>query len=285
LKVEKKQLSSQKNYSTNDNIQTEKLRNDLKIKNRYSWLIVAISILSLLIFSYTLLTDKVDIDGITLLSFILAFFSIYLSATFYFKATEQSNQFYDRSYSHTKDIAESLSSMRGEFGKSLTLLEQHNASLHQRMDSIPWVDLKEKRESLSETQQERDALIDELLTKAGLQSDERKEYEEKLNKYELTISDLKKEINNLRKVNNLDLNGHYADSREDEDMINTMLFFFVDNEIYRNRINNGEDINKVFSDFMKILDSREKRLLISYGIISEDHALLKKGLSIISNMM
>jgi hypothetical protein len=267
--------------SNQDSMQVEKLRNELKIKNRYSWLVVIVSILLLLIFSYTIFKEEVELDGITLLSFILAFFSIYLSATFYFKATEQSNQFYDRSYSHTKDIAESLSSMRGEFGKSLTHLEQYNESLHRRMDAIPLGVIKQKSENLTETKQERDALLEELLNKAGLQAGEKKEYEDKLNQYEMKIRDLMKELNYLRQGNYVDRGVQFADSRIEEDIIQTLIYSFSQNKSYKKRLNNGEDINFIFKDFLKLLDIEEINLLLKYGIIDEEENLLDMGISLI----
>jgi hypothetical protein len=253
-----------------------------RIKNRNSWLIFIVVISLIFIISYSVLTGKVNIDGMTLLSFLLAFFSIFLSATFYFKATEQSNQFYDRSYSHTKDIAESLSSMRGEFGKSLNFLEEHNASLHRRMDAIPWSEIQSKKETLNEYQKERESLINDLLEKAGLQSDEKKEYEEKLTSSEETINSLKNELNSLRNINKMSSLGDYNDI---EELIKTILFFFIDNEEYNSRLSNGEDIRRVFSDYLRTCTLEEVSFLKTHGIISEDNKLLKKGLIKIKNMI
>jgi hypothetical protein len=57
--------------------------------------------------SLLLLLQKFDFSQ--LLSLLLAFFSIVLSAAFYFKATESSNKFYDRTFEHTRTLLELLS--------------------------------------------------------------------------------------------------------------------------------------------------------------------------------
>jgi hypothetical protein len=58
-------------------------------------------------------------DFSQLLSMLLALFSIGLSATFYFKATDTSNRFYDRTYRLTKDLFEILGRIEERFGEQL----------------------------------------------------------------------------------------------------------------------------------------------------------------------
>jgi hypothetical protein len=53
------------------------------------------------------------------ISLILAFFSILLSAAFYFKATDTSNKFYDRTYLFMKDLGDILGRMEERFGERL----------------------------------------------------------------------------------------------------------------------------------------------------------------------
>ncbi len=60
-----------------------------------------------------------DFNFSQLLELVLALFSIGLSATFYFKATETSNRFYDRTYRMTKDLFEILGRMDERFGERL----------------------------------------------------------------------------------------------------------------------------------------------------------------------
>jgi hypothetical protein len=109
---------------------------EIKIKNRNSWTFTIAALVLTGTICNLLISGKVNIDSATLLSLILAFFSIYLSAQFYFKATEQSNDFYDRSQNHTKDIQFLLAAMDGKFHKSLLLLEKGNDSILQKVEGM-----------------------------------------------------------------------------------------------------------------------------------------------------
>jgi len=63
-------------------------------------------------------------DTSTLLSLLLALFSVALSALFYFKATDTSNAFYDNTYKFTKEIAELLVKIESGFGEKLRHLDE-----------------------------------------------------------------------------------------------------------------------------------------------------------------
>ncbi|MFD2133775.1 hypothetical protein ACFSKI_21415 [Pseudogracilibacillus auburnensis] len=139
------------------------------VKNRNSWTFTIAALFVVCTICILLLTGKVKVDSATLLSLILAFFSIYLSATFYFKATEQSNNFYNRSYNHTKDIVESLSNMRGEFGKSLNFLEKNSDAMNQRFDRIPWKEMSEKKKKIEKVEKEKEDSIKKMLEEAGVE--------------------------------------------------------------------------------------------------------------------
>ena len=66
---------------------------------------------------YKLVASNFTIDAPTLLSFLLALFSIILSALFYF-SYETSNKFYDNSFRYTKQIAELLVGIENKFTKN-----------------------------------------------------------------------------------------------------------------------------------------------------------------------
>lgn len=63
-------------------------------------------------------------DFSQLISLVLALFSIALSATFYFKATDTSNKFYDRTYTLTKDLFEVLGRIEERFGQMLAHIHE-----------------------------------------------------------------------------------------------------------------------------------------------------------------
>lgn len=154
------------------------------VKNRNSWTFT-IAVLGITgTFCFLLITGKVNIDSSTLLSLILAFFSIYLSAQFYFKATEQSNDFYDRSYTHNRNISESLIEMRGNIDGSFNLLKEKNEQINEKVGRISGL--------YKETEEEKEKAEDEL----------EKSKEQFLEKYKISEDDFKKFINDVEKVSN-----------------------------------------------------------------------------------
>ena len=58
----------------------------------------------------------------SLLSLLLAFFSIFISSFFYFKADEASNRFYETSYNFMKDVSVTLGKIEERFGEKLNTL-------------------------------------------------------------------------------------------------------------------------------------------------------------------
>jgi len=72
---------------------------------------------------------SLTVDFPTLLSLLLALFSVGLAALFYFKATETSNTFYDNTYNFTKDIAQLLIKIESGFGEKLRNLDEGYAAM------------------------------------------------------------------------------------------------------------------------------------------------------------
>lgn len=101
----------------------------------------------------------ITIDVATLLSLLLALFAIYLSALFYFKATETSNSFYDNTYKFTKDIAELLVRIESGFGERLRHLDESYSKIQDRFDKYA------RPEEIAETQKEADKSQEELEAK------------------------------------------------------------------------------------------------------------------------
>jgi hypothetical protein len=70
-----------------------------------------------------------------LLALILALFSVWLSAMFYFKADEASSRFYDNSYRFTKEMHVILGRMEVGFGEQLTSVRQGVTGLRTAIDA------------------------------------------------------------------------------------------------------------------------------------------------------
>ena len=60
----------------------------------------------------------------SLLSLLLAFFSIFISVFFYFKASDTSNDFYDKSYNIMKDVSVTLGKIEAQFGEKLNNMNE-----------------------------------------------------------------------------------------------------------------------------------------------------------------
>ena len=69
---------------------------------------------------YSILKSEFSLDSI--LSTFLAFFSIFISIFFYFKADETSTNFYNSSYEFMKDISVTLGKIEERFGEKLNSL-------------------------------------------------------------------------------------------------------------------------------------------------------------------
>jgi hypothetical protein len=105
-----------------------------------------------------------------LLSLLLAIFSIWLSAQFYFKANETSNQFYDRVFQFTKDASVVLGKIEAEFSEQLRNLGTNLSDVRNQLGNLTpeKIELKQQELQSAETSAEmdKDNLIQELKEKA-----------------------------------------------------------------------------------------------------------------------
>lgn len=153
-------------------------------------------------------TFTMNFDFIALLSTILALFSVGLSAIFYFKATETSNNFYDNTFKFTKDIADLLIRIESGFGERLKSLDEGYNSMRNIMNSHNGTDLTDTKEKieqeeseLNKVKEERTKLIEEILEKTNLENEEKdkiqnelKTKEDELQKVQIELSRLKKRL-------------------------------------------------------------------------------------------
>lgn len=176
-----------------------------KIQNRESWLkIIIISLFSLLIAwkiftsSITLNFDSLSITDI--ISLVLALFAIALSIAFYFKASDNSNLFYDNTYKFTKDVSEILGRIEAGFGERLRHIDEGYNVIRDRFDKIP-VDaskvekqVKHEEEEIRKKENERNQLIESLAQKAKLEENEKHELFTKLKEKDDELHNAKREL-------------------------------------------------------------------------------------------
>src|SRR5687767_1019887 len=119
--------------------------------------------------------ELVELKVTDLLALLLALFAIWLSAQFYFKAAESSNQFYDNTYKFTKDISEILGRIEAGFGERLRHLDEGYSGIRDRVARIPLDEGKAKEEIAEEEKQakkveeEKARLLEDLAKRAKLQ--------------------------------------------------------------------------------------------------------------------
>ena len=185
----------------------KKERLDLKIKNRYSWLVIGSASIVIVGTMYAFIFGDIKVSISSLISILLAFFSIYLSSLFYFKATDQSNEFYDRTYKYTKDIHVLLSQMEGKFNKSLEVLEKGNETIREKMeDNNEYFNyLGQTNSSIHSVEHKKDELLENrLFSKLKMPEKEKEEIKQELHKLEKEKSVLHYQLKEL--IEEKDLN-------------------------------------------------------------------------------
>ena len=122
----------------------------------------------------------------SLISLLLAFFSIFISIFFYFKADETSNRFYDTSYDFMKDVSVTLGKIEERFGEKLN-------SLNDKISHLS-VEKEEKREELQTVEDEKQKVINELIDKAKLDASEKDAYLARLSAAEEEAESLRHQL-------------------------------------------------------------------------------------------
>lgn len=143
----------------------------------------------------------------SLISLLLAFFSIFISVFFYFKADEASNRFYETSYNFMKDVSVTLGKIEERFGEKLN-------SLNDKVSHLSVVK-EEKKEELETAEDEKQKTIEALLQKTQLSDSERQRYRETLRKQDQQISALQHELARMKNIermyNEAQINSKYDD--------------------------------------------------------------------------
>ncbi|MBD8254442.1 hypothetical protein IFT96_03595 [Pseudomonas fluorescens] len=150
---------------------------------------------------------KFSVDFPTLLSLLLAFFSVGLSALFYFKATESSNSFYDNTYKFTTDISQLLARMDSGLGEKMNLLENRYGDLKDFMRSGSYGSndteaasdqINTEKAELEKVVKEKDTIIAQLIESSNLDEAEKDKIRAELDVKDSKIKELLFEVELLR---------------------------------------------------------------------------------------
>lgn len=146
----------------------------------------------LLIITLCVMLYKNSFSVESLISLLLAFFSIFISVFFYFKADEASNRFYETSYNFMKDVSVTLGKIEERFGEKLN-------SLNDKISHLS-IEKEAKKEELESAEDEKQAIIDDLMQKASLNDSQKQEYMQKLKIQDKQITDLQQELMRMRRM-------------------------------------------------------------------------------------
>ncbi|HDT0626482.1 TPA: hypothetical protein QIB48_002969, partial [Morganella morganii subsp. morganii] len=186
------------------NAEENKSENRIKKATLWNWVQGICTVLFVFFVLLKFYNSTFQVDFSTLLSIVLAIFSIWLSATFYFKATETSNLFYQNTYVHSKDIATLLSKIESGFGEKLNNLNTNYLGIMDRMQNPSEQREEIKSEMTKETEEierikrSQHKIINELIRKANLAEQESKEIKIQLREKENNLKVAENNILNLR---------------------------------------------------------------------------------------
>lgn len=177
----------------------------------WEWVKAISTLVMVSVISYKVYLTPIDltVDFSTLLSLLLALFSVALAALFYFKATETSNTFYDNTYNFTKDIAQLLVKIESGFGEKLRNLDEGYTSMRdslQHYGNKPSDNVEEtkkkietEKNEMDKVVQERNRIVTELIEKSNLHEEEKLKITAELQEKEEELAGAQKELGQMNK--------------------------------------------------------------------------------------
>jgi len=170
-------------------------------------LLILVIVLSIKIYQTPL---QVTVDFPTLLSLLLALFSVALAALFYFKATDTSNTFYDNTYKFTRDVAQLLVKMESGFGERLRHLDEGYSSMRSYLqDGVKKPaneevektkkKLEDEKQEVNKTIEERNRIVRDLIERSNLQKEEKEKVSAQLKEKEQELAEMQQEVSKLNR--------------------------------------------------------------------------------------
>ena len=161
-------------------------------------IIFVISYLCVRLFSGRLNVDFGKLSATELVSLLLAFFSIGLSAAFYFAATNQSNQFYDNVNKFSKDTSELLGRLdeqvKGLGGRQTELKDSIDKYYLRDRAAQDGSGKEELQTKVEEGERNLSKLVSEILDKTTLSKAERHEFQRELKERDAELSGLREKL-------------------------------------------------------------------------------------------
>jgi flagellar biosynthesis GTPase FlhF len=180
--------------------------------NLWEWVkaICSVAIVGVVLYKIYITPFNITVDFPTLLSLLLALFSVALASLFYFKATETSNTFYDNTYNFTKDIAQILVKIESGFGERLKHLDEGYTSMrdHLQRPQKAVSDLeaegtkqriREEKKEIEKVISERNQIISDLVEKSEMQAQQKEEIIRQLYEKEAELSHAQSELEKMNR--------------------------------------------------------------------------------------
>lgn len=289
----------------------DRIKNELKAENEHVfWTIskslsflVAVIAVSLKLYNSTF-DFKMDVP--TLLSILLALFSVGLSALFYFKATDTSNKFYDNSYKYTKDVAQLLVKIESGFGERLKKLDEGYLSVREEIKKIPVYGQIEKndfkteientkksllkeKEELEKINKDKQTIISTMMEKSQLENDEKESILSQLRQKESEASEAQNQVSKLNKrlfaerMNKKEANFKNSVLHK---KISSFTLESVVNDISPEVIlrSSHQLLNRYFTDVTELFGDKYFKDMTSLGYFDDEIGLTKKGARFIRDL-
>jgi hypothetical protein len=229
---------------------------------------------------------NVTLDFPTLLSLLLALFSVALSSLFFFKATETSNTFYDNTYKFTKDIAQLLVRIESGFGEKLRHLDESYNYMRDHFQNVQQPkttesrkeaekSIEDEKKEIQKIREERDKAINLLIESSKLQENEKEEVKVTLKQKEADLLKAQKDLERMNqrlaieKTQNHRLNKSPFQSQFEMFTIDTVI-----NEIGIDRVNQSSS-----GTLKKLFDRASRRLPEAYLKDLENMGYYRNGLT------
>lgn len=238
------------------------------------------------VFSYKVFETPITltVDFPTLLSLLLAMFSVGLAALFYFKATETSNSFYDNTHKFTRDIAQLLAKMESGFGERLRHLDEGYSSMRDHFQKggagsglVSGVEetkkrIEEEQQDIRKSLEERSQIVSELLEKSQLQDEERQEISRKLMEKEKEVQDAQNELMKMNRRLAMERMQRRRESNRGRHNFDRYTASHVINELGTDEILNGSmrSITRMFAGISRDLPDAYISDLTEAGYFEEE---------------
>ncbi len=267
-----------------------------KIKEREFWLKLGVVVFFSLVIGIPLFWHLItgnfeinisDLKLESILTILISFFAILLSVLFYFKANDSSNQFYNNSYTFTKDISETLRGIEAGFGEKLRNIdkgyEDFRKSFENYITPTEKVEIKkeveEEKKKLKEIIEQKDGIISELEEKTNLSKQDLNRYLKQIKEKELQLKEKNEQIQLIK--NQLNINDRVFLNKNQYYNLRKYLRIKFFPKINKNILTSGMMTRRYFRELSKEFNTKFLYDMNNAGFVDQRNELTHSGLKFI----